>query len=63
METSKWVLYKNGRMWYTECGHTQGIKVRPKQKTCFFRKRIERIKVADLSLADKEFMNIVNMYR
>lgn len=37
-----WIQYFGDYSFTTECGHTQGINIRPKQKTCYCGKTIER---------------------
>ena len=50
-----WKLYKNDGSWKSDCGITQGIKVRPKQKTCFCGKRINRIYLEEENPIEKKF--------
>lgn len=38
----KWIRYYGNYCFTTECGHLQGLNIRPKQKTCFCGRRIER---------------------
>lgn len=38
----KWIQFYGDYCFTTECGHTQGTNVRPRQKTCFCGKRVER---------------------
>ena len=57
--TCKWIMYKDGCSWYTECGHEQGCRIRPKQKKCYCGKTIERTKIDDLSPLDQAFINII----
>ena len=59
METCKWIHYKGESLWITECGQSQGIKVRPKQKKCYCGKRIERIETDEISPREKKFRNML----
>lgn len=38
-----WIRYFGEYCFKTDCGHLQGINVRPKQKTCFCGKRVNRL--------------------
>lgn len=38
-----WVRYFGDYCFKTECGHFQGINIRPKQKTCYCGKRVNRL--------------------
>lgn len=37
-----WIRYFGDYCFKTDCGHIQGIKVRPKQKICYCGRRIKR---------------------
>lgn len=41
VEYCNWVRYFGDYAFKTDCGHYQGIEVRPKQKICFCGKRIK----------------------
>ena len=64
----KWVHYKYDSLWYLECGKTQGIKVRPKQKTCYCpkfgcKRRIERIEIDKISPREQDFLDMLEQFR
>ena len=61
-DTCKWIKYKDSYLWHTECGRSQGTKIRPKQKKCYCGKPIERIELDELSLSDKEFIKMLRMH-
>lgn len=42
VEYCNWIRYFGDYAFKTDCGHYQGIAVRPKQKMCFCGKRIKR---------------------
>lgn len=59
METCKWIRYNGNNMYNTECGHIQGISVRPKQKKCFCGKIIERVNSDKFDSAERHFQEMV----
>ena len=64
----KWVHYKYDSLWRLPCGKSQGIKVRPKQKTCLCprdgkRHKIERIEIDELSPEEQAFREMLSQFR
>ena len=59
MEVCKWIKHIDEGCYYTECGKTQGINVRPKQKICYCGKHIERINLNTLSEPMEDLIKII----
>ncbi len=68
MEVCNWIHYKYDSLWRLPCGKTQGINVRPKQKTCLCprdgkRHQINRIELDEMHPSEKEFIEICKRFR
>lgn len=62
MDTCKWIRYKGNYCYKTDCGHSQGILVRPKQKTCSCGKKIERIESNEYDEAEKFYQENIGIH-
>lgn len=57
MEFCNWVRYFGDYCFSTDCGCIQGINVRPKQKTCFCKKRVRRF----IQTQDRELNEVTSV--
>ena len=58
VEKCKWKHYLGDPVWKNDCGKTQGINVRPRQKICYCGRQIDRVEIEDYSEIQKMFAKL-----